>query len=295
MSYSIEQGPTTFWLNAERNFRGLVQRDGLHMVLLSMDAPMRVLLRNTERLFTDAAPRLAGSPTVIINGNFYDVTRLGLLDAFSGGDPVDPDATTPLGRLVNQGTVIGGSTQTQMFYLAQVTTPLIGPPAPGQVCYCAYSYETGFGAAPVRSGVQAAIGGLGPMIIGGLKYGDGNLYRVGAPSPAPESGKPPEAARPFLIQRNNKTYTSAAAHPPGTGKTIVAVCSYRARLLIVVQADGSSGQRLDHVRDRLFDLGFDHAVFFDGSDSSCLWHGGSWRIMPGSDKNETNTVGLAFG
>jgi hypothetical protein len=38
---------------------------------------------------------------------------------------------------------------------------------------------------------------------------------------------------------------------------------------------------LAFIRDRLFDLGFDQAVFLDGSDSSCLWHGGRWHVSPG--------------
>ena len=49
------------------------------------------------------------------------------------------------------------------------------------------------------------------------------------------------------------------------------------------------------IRDRLAALDFDEGVFLDGSDSSCMWHGGSWQIMPAHAKNITNTIGVAFG
>ena len=99
----------------------------------------------------------------------------------------------------------------------------------------------------------------------------------------------------FLTQRSNNTYRSLATAGDSKGKAMLAVHSAQDRLLVMVQQDGTSGIALNRVRDRLVALGFDHAVFLDGSDSACLWHQGSWVVMPGSNKNETNTIGLSFG
>lgn len=299
MTYSLNNGPSTFWTNADQSLNGLVVSDGLHMVMLRTSASMRVLLRSTEDLFTNAAPRLAGSPIVIVNGNFYDVTLAGRRDAFLFNDGAEPAETTPLGRLINRGVVIGGMPQSQMFHFGKVNLPFVGPqqqsapPIPPSP-----TYFSGFGLAPTSilgQSVVASIGGAGPLIINGLQYGNGNHYRAGAPGATPVTGAPPAASQPFLTQRNNNTFISANGLPVGTGKTVLAANNARGRLLVCVQENGTSGQRLSYIRDRLVALGFDQAVFLDGSDSSCLWHGGSWRISPGEYKDETNTIGIAFG
>lgn len=286
--------PQAFW-GAVRNHRDeLVHRDHLSMVAMRASAPMDVILRTTERLFTVAAPTLVGrSAKVIINANFYDVSNSGLSDAFFGHDPVPASATTPLGQLVEGGRVVAGSSKPQMFYWAQVRT--MGLPAPGQSAADLRAYESGFGNPPIHPGVREAIGGLGPMIIAGLKYGDGNRYRAGAPSGAPTTGAPPANAASYLIQRNNNTFKAAASLPQSTGKTVLGYAPSEGCLLVIVQQHGSRGQRLETIRDRLFELGFTDSVFLDGSDSSCLWFDGSWRIMPGENKDETNTIGIAFG
>lgn len=265
------------------------------MVMLSAADPMRVLLRTRERLFTDDAVAQAGGAKVIVNGNMYDVTRAGIADALIGSDPVAASETTPLGQVVHHGTVLGGTAQANLFHFAQNSVALVGPPAPGEARYTALMYQAGFGPAPSHANVKSAIGGAGPLIVDGLKFGDGNRYRAGATGSRPATGRPPVAARPFLTQRNNNTYIAFANRGAPVGKTIVASSYNRGRLLVLVQEDGTSGHLLDHIRDRLFDLEFDNAVFLDGSDSSCLWHGGSWQVAPGSNKNETNTVGIAFG
>lgn len=296
MPFSLTQGPTTFWRNANANLNTLVAQNGLQMVMLSAQEQMTVLLRNAEQLFTDWAAANSGSAKVIINGHYYDITTAGYRDAMWGSDPIEPSETIPLGRLVNRYRQIGGSAQRQMFHLAQLNR-FVGPVRAGRnPPLGTLEYETGFGAAPTDARtVHAAIGGLGPIIIGGLAYGTRNRYRSGVPSGAPTSGPPGAAAQPFLTQRSNNTYRSLAGSGNSKGKAMLAVHSTQDRLLVMIQEDGTSGIALNTVRDRLVALGFDHAVFLDGSDSACLWHNGRWVVRPGSNKNETNTIGLAFG
>lgn len=299
MTYSILSGPATFWRTADQELDVLVASDSLHMVMMRSTANMRVILRVTEDRFTNVAPGLAGSPIVIINGNYYDVTSAGKRDAFFFNDGAEPSETTPEGRLVNNGRLIGGTIRRQMFHFGKTTDPFVGPPPPIplRAPLPLPRYFSGFGPAPTRVNgrtVVSTIGGAGPLIIDGLRYGVGNLYRAGAPANAPAAGAPPAAAQNFLTQRNNNTFRSANGLPPASGKTILAACSSRARVLVCVQEDGSAGQRLDHIRDRLFSLGFDHAVFLDGSNSSCIWFGGRWIVRPHEYKDETNTIGVAF-
>jgi hypothetical protein len=157
------------------------------------------------------------------------------------------------------------------------------------------TFESGAGDPPLSGATWSAIGGVGPLIIGGLKYGAGNLYKAGAPAGAPSAGAPPPAAAPYLTQRNNATFTSVEARPVPTGKTILASHTANQRLLIAVQGHGKTpGMNYTTIRDRLAALGFDHAVFLDGSDSAFMAVGGRMLSTPGENKDEAMVVGLGF-
>ena len=225
---------------------------------------------------------------MVVNGNYYDVSRAGLLDAALGHDPVAATETTILGRVVDNGAVIGGQSSPSMFYFAQYFLPSTDS-------RYLWTYITGFGDPPLGGGTAAAIGGLGPLIIGGLRYGTQNRYRPGAPPSAPASGPPGTAATPFLVERSNNTFRSAESRPEPTGKTIMASSSTRRKLLVGVQAHGAApGSRYATLRDTLGNLDFDHAVFLDGSDSAMMMVNGTWVVQAGEDKDETNIIGVGF-
>ena len=263
-----------FWEQAEPG----VYTDGdLTYVVLEGDAEMRPFVRTESETFTDTAGELATDDSVIINGNQFGVTNWGRLDAIFSGS-VSPNHTTAEGTVIADGDEITGDDEPQRFYIAQ--------DAQG-------GYQFGMGEPP--DGVDAAVGGLGPIIIDGTPYGVGNQYDADVPDGAPASGPPGEDFAPHLTQRNNNTYAALARRPDSTGKTIVAHSGEHDRIVVISQPDGAGdGQSIDAIRDALVAQGFDNAVFFDGSDSAMLRTGDTMRTTPGGLKDELITVGVQF-
>jgi hypothetical protein len=150
---------------------------------------------------------------------------------------------------------------------------------------------------PPAGRLLAAIGGIGPLIIRSLRYGVGNQYKPGAPKDTAEPGigQPPDAAVPYLIQRNNETFRSANARPPTTGKTILAYSSENRMLLVAVQPDGAGpGETHGSLALALAQRGFDSAVFFDGSTSATLMVDGKLEVAPAKVKDDSIDVGVGF-
>lgn len=276
-----------FWKKI-RPLIGTLQEDttfGMVYVPLDWTSEMRIIVRTKEEFFTDTVSREAAGLRVVVNGNYYGLSSAGKMDAALGHDPVDPSHTSVEGQLVNRGARIGGDSRPQHFYFARVPDPRPGPWLP--------SYTSGAGDPP--GSAITAIGGVGPLIIGGLNYGTANIYTAGAPAGAPAVGQPPPAAARHLVQRSNATLTSVEAKGAATGKTIVASSTTERAILVCVQEHGAgSGRTYAALRDALKALGFTDAVFLDGSDSSMMWFKGSFRVRPGEDKDETNIVGVGF-
>jgi len=283
----ISLSSPTFWRDISRHL-GTAQRDGaLHYVVLDHTTEMRIIRRTREELFSSTVMREGAGLSVVVNGNYYDVSTAGISDALWGHDPVAAAETTILGRLINRGSILGGRSSPNMFYFGQRSMPWTGR-------YTS-TFETDFGDPLPGSGMHAAIGGLGPLVVGGLRYGSGNRYRAGAPPSAPVTGRPGPAARPYLVQRNNNTFVSAESRATPTGKTILASCTAEHKILVAVQEDGiSPGVTYTALRDTLARLGFDHAVFLDGSDSSTMMVSGGWVVRAAENKDETNVVGVGF-
>jgi len=260
-----------------------VYLDGdVHYMVMNKSSWMRILLRTADELFTTFVDREAPAAwlNVVVNGMFYDVTAYGLGWAVLGTTSGEGSRTIPLGQIVDSQRVVGGQSRPNHYYVAQALGPM-----------STYTFGDGD---PPSSGQSAAIGGAGPMIINGLKYGDGNLYLPGGP-PGPATGAPPASAAPYLIQRNNATFLSFESGGPRRGKTVIAYSSSQEKLLVVHQKEAApSGISLADLRDRLVAIGVDNAVFFDGGNSAMLWVDSSWITRPGSNKDRTNAIGIGF-
>lgn len=259
-------------------------RDGdFYYLILDEQTRMKIILRTQDELFTRFAMRAAGRQglDIVVNGNYYDVSTAGLIWAGLGSTSGGGSRTRPEGRLVDTQTIIGGDSRPKSFFAAQG----LGP---------SYPWSFGQGDPPV-SGTLSAIGGAGPMIINGLKYGRGNLYRNGASMAAPTSGEPSAQDRGFLIQRNNQTFRDFYDKGAIQGKTIVAHSSTKKKLVLVHQPHRERGGiDLEVLRDKLHAVGVDNAIFLDGGNSACLYHHNMWRTRPGSNKDRTNTIGVGF-
>jgi hypothetical protein len=258
-----------------------VYTDGdLYYVVMSIQTKMRIMLRTDDEYFTTFVDREAVKRgyEVVINGNYYDVNTIskfwGVLGTSSAADN-----TSPEGYLVQDQTTIGGNSQSNRFYVAQ---------------RMAQRWEFGFGN-PGSVATLCAIGGLGPIIIDGLKYGDGNKYKTGASAGAPATGEPGPADRPYLIQRNNENFKDYHKQGARRGKTNIGYASSDGKIIVLHQPEGPSrGISLEDLRDKLYACGVDNAVFLDGGNSSFLWVNRIWHTRPGDNKNYTNIVGVAF-
>jgi exopolysaccharide biosynthesis protein len=255
-----------------------LHRDGdLRFMVLPTAARMDIIYRTQEELFrTTMRSAYQKMPFVCaINGLQYSLTWSGKQDALVGDDPVPAFETTQDGFLISQGKVLGGRSAPQMFYLS-------------------YDYMGGYtfgkGDPPFKS--ARGVGGLGPIIIDGLPYGVGNLCK--RPAKCPPSGPIPSSADGYVQQRNNLTYADQQSRDPSTGKAILATNKTEGRILVIVQPHGTNGTTFDDIKASLMILGCDNAVFLDGSDSAMLWNKGHPEVSQAPNKDETNTVALAF-
>lgn len=251
---------------------------------------IRPVIRTKEEFFSQTVLNYLSTkkPSVVINGNFYDLTRSGYIDVATGNDPVAADNTLPLGLVVQNGTKVSGTSAPQDFFIAFSDYTDISKSMLNGV-------KTGQGDPPLLT-KWTGFGGLGPIIIDGLPYGRHNKYSAGAPKAAPLVGPPPQEAKEFLTQRSSAKFSAFAARDAESGsmlgKTCVGVSP--TELMIFVQEDGTTGQSLESIRDEFIQHSCHHAVFFDGSDSSLLAEKNEILAKQGPNKDESCTIGVAL-
>ena len=272
---------------AKAGYKSILYNDGdLQYIGFGSDY-LHMILRTKEELFSATVSDTYKTQKyqIIANGNQYDVTYNGIMDALVGHDPVPATETTPLGYVVYKKKRIAGTSEPNRFYISY------DGPAPIPM-RSSSAYNFGFGDPPTSA--FSALGGLGPIIINKLKYGINNQYKSGVPGGAPPVGPPGPVYEPYLVQRSNATYAAMAAKGARVGKVAIALSRDYDILLVLVQPDGApSGISLDGMRNKLVSVGTDDAVFMDGSDSAMLVHNGVFLVSQGDNKDETNTIGFA--
>ena len=169
----------TLIATVRRQHLGKLLDDGALRYVVFLD-PVRMtpILRTAQEPITSTVGKQASAFDVIVNGNYYDLTFMGKLDA-QLGRAAPADATVIQGEVVSDGKMIAGDSRPQRFYLAEVVNKLQRKPKEPR-----YRFAVGQGNPPTGSGTLAAIGNLGPMIQKGLTYGAGNQYRPPATGPA---------------------------------------------------------------------------------------------------------------
>jgi hypothetical protein len=265
---------------------GLLQTDGsFQYVLIDFSYKLTPLIRSKTELFSAFIKRECASMKVAINGSYYGLTTSGKVSAALGSSGVAPSETTIEGQVVVGGKSVAGLSRPNHFYFAQLRRPT--------TTNIAWTYSSGKGDPPTGTEVMAAVGGLGPMIIGGLEFGPENQYKPG--TFGPRTGEPPKFLKPLMIQRSNATFADAESRPAATGKTIIAACTVYQKLLIGVQPHGQgAGQSYGYIAEALLKQGFDNSVFLDGSDSTTFMLDGKLLVAPGANKDETTNLALGF-
>ena len=178
-----------FWKDADK-LVGKMQTDGpLSFMLLDNAYRMQPLIRNKRTTFTDflAGDADAKKCKVIVNGNFYGLDTSGKISV-ARGNPDDPSDTEIQGQIIMAGKVVAGDLRPLSFWFGQVTAPSYEwKPEP-------WVYTAGKGDPPAEKSTLAALGGIGPLLIGQLRYGTGNNIR--AARPALTSRRPASRRKP---------------------------------------------------------------------------------------------------
>jgi hypothetical protein len=283
-------GNPMFWETSE-NRVGMLQTDrGMNYMLLDTSFTMLPLIRNTDTTFSDflLLDPNAKKCKIVINGNFFGLGTTDKAKAHARS-VVDASDVEVQGQVVQAGKVIAGDSRPDSFWFGQLSLCANGPTG------C--RFIGGKGDPPKESRVVAAMGGLGPIIVEDLPYGVGNKYKPGAPAGVeePAEGEPSKIAKRYMIQRNNKTFIAQNNHSEETGKAVLAYSVERNRLLVGLQEDGATpGMKVSTLALDLSNLGFDDAVFLDGSDSATLMVDGKLVVSPGAYKDHAIVVGVGF-
>jgi hypothetical protein len=230
----------------------------------------------TIKKVVERAQRLANFD-VCINGVWYDYNYILSV------------ANRPANTTVNEGEILLASGQRmgvsseEGYYAAQRVD---------------LTWEFGFGNLP-SSGFRTGVGGLCPLIINGLPYGVGNIYKAGVPKGAPEEGEPAPEFKKFLIQRNSRKFTSLQKMSPRVGKSGFGVTKDGVGFVVVQPHYASRGVKTEQFRDVFINLGCIHAMKCDGSDSVFMYRkrpDGSlvFECSPGEIKNNSMTQAIGF-
>jgi hypothetical protein len=261
--------------------------DNLHCVAI-FGKSMEPIIRTREEFFSETVRREVSSRgyKVAINGNMWDVTKVGLADVLAGHDPIPAGETIVKGIVTaRSGGIKLGNSEPERFFVSYR-----GYPAPPSSFTS--SFTIGFGDPPDEA---CGVGGLGPIIIDDLPYGAVNRYRKGVPAGAPTVGDPNPVFKPYLVQRSSRHFAYMDGLGPEIGKVVLALNRKADTLLVIVQPnDAEPGIRLETLREKLVAVGTNDAVFMDGSDSALLVVNGVFHVLQAENKDELTTIGLGF-
>ena len=252
-----------------------------HMVAGTGNVQMVMIARTAKEFFTTFIEREAKANgfKAVVNGSYVDLSFVSKVAVKSNDEPLDASDSQPVGRVIQNGKLLAGSSSTGKFYFSQ------------NVCGID-KFTSGPGDPPSSS--CAAIGGVAPIIVDGLPYGTTNTYSAAVPAGAPLTGDVDAKYRGNLLQKSNAMFTQILARGPSVGKMAIGYSTSKQTVLILGQADGASGLDAEGMRSIFIGTKVDNAVFLDCSDSATLWYDGKFLISPGQDKNEFLTVAVGF-
>lgn len=254
---------------------------GTHIIAGAGGAQMVMLVRRKKEYFTDFIAREAKAKglKVVVNGSYIDLSFASAAAVRLRNSPLEASDSTPLGQVIQDGTLLAGTSSTGKFNFSQ--------DACGSV-----KFSAGLGNPPLSS--CSAIGGIAPIIIDNIAYGAENVYKSGVPGGAPSRGDVGPAFRPYLVQKSNAMFATLLSKGGTVGKTAVGYSNSRQTLLVLIQAHGAPGVDANGIRALFKGVAVDNAVFLDCSDSATLYYDGKFLVSPGIDKNQFPTVAVGF-
>ncbi|MEY4590452.1 MAG: hypothetical protein RL497_2528 [Pseudomonadota bacterium] len=261
-----------------------------HIIACTGGVQMIMLVRRTKEYFTDFIKRAAveHDVKVVVNGSFTDLSYGAIAAVRLGNKPLEANESTPIGQVIQDGKLIAGTSSPGKYSFSQIS----GPYAYTKTMCGIDQFSVQMGNGPMAT--TSAIGGVAPIIIDGLPYGENNLYSAGAPNGAPPKGEVDSKFKYFLTQKSNAMYSAILSRGGAVGKTAIGYSSSERTLFVVSQADGAPGLDANGIRANFIAKRVNNAVFMDCSDSATLYYDGKFLIKPGDDKNEFLTVAVGF-
>jgi RHS repeat-associated protein len=228
------------------------------------------LLRKNGETFTGTALQMntANKIDYIVNAQQFEGNRFFYFFASNNSRFISQGFT------VSQSKIITGRSSRNRFYFSMKND------------------EISFGKGDAPKDADFAIGGGIPLIVNGLKYGSENIYSADAPEGLPKTGDPGAENTKYLLQRSNAGFSSQ--DKASLGKTVIGYNSQTGALMIVSQQDGTKGMTLSQIRDYLFNLGYNNALSFDGSNSATLVKDDNVLTTPSYLKNNGIPSGIKF-
>lgn len=136
------------------------------------------------------------------------------------------------------------------------------------------------------------IGGLCPLIINKLPYGEINAYSRSNLKDPVLSGEPRSEHKPYLIQRSSKKFHDLNL-AKNSGKVGFGIKS-NGNVVIFLEENSTAKMSYYEFRNLFMTEGCIHAFACDGSDSVFLFLNKQWKVTAGFHKDNTQTSGIGF-
>lgn len=136
------------------------------------------------------------------------------------------------------------------------------------------------------------IGGLCPLIINKLPYGEINAYSRSNLKDPVLSGEPKSEHKPYLIQRSSKKFHDLNL-AKNSGKVGFGIKS-NGNVVIFLEENSTAKMSYYEFRNLFVAEGCIHAFACDGSDSVFLFLNKRWKVTAAFHKDNTQTSGIGF-
>lgn len=139
---------------------------------------------------------------------------------------------------------------------------------------------------------HTGIGGLCPLIINKLLYGEKNVYTKSDLQDVVSYGEPKPEHKRYLLQRSSKKFHDLNL-ASRSGKVGFGIKS-NGNVVIFLEEDKTAKMSYYKFRNLFEGEGCIHAFACDGSDSVFLYLNKKWKVKAAFHKDNTQTSGIGF-
>ncbi|AWY19331.1 hypothetical protein [Moraxella bovis] len=140
---------------------------------------------------------------------------------------------------------------------------------------------------------HTGVGGLCPLIVNKLLYGEKNVYTKSDLKDVVSYGEPKPEHKRYLLQRSSKKFRQLNTLSKNSGKVGFGIKS-NGHVVIFLEEDKTAKMSYYAFRDLFEGEGCIHAFACDGSDSVFLYLNKKWKVRAALHKDNTQTSGIGF-